>query len=78
MDGESNPEFDKLNQTAAATDDTKAREADYIQMQQLMDQSAAYIWLTHEVNIFATRDWLQPAILQNGDDWQYHDFKVTA
>ena len=31
-----------------------------MQMQKLMDESAAYVWLTHEVNIFATKKWLQP------------------
>ena len=33
--------------------------------------SPAYVWLTHEVNIFASKKWLQPSILPNGDDWQY-------
>jgi peptide/nickel transport system substrate-binding protein len=47
-------------------------------MQQLMDESAAYVWLTHEVNMFATKNWLNPAILPNGDDWQYRHFEEKA
>ena len=47
----------------------------YVQMQKLMDESAAYVWLTHEVNIFATKKWLKPSILPNGDDWQYRYFE---
>ena len=47
-------------------------------MQKLMDESAAYVWLTHEVNIFASKKWLQPSILPNGDDWQYRYFKEKA
>ena len=74
----SSPEFDKLDKEAAATNDTKVRNDDYIQMQKLMDESAAYVWLTHEVNIFVSKDWLKPAILPNGDDWQYQFFNVTG
>ena len=50
----------------------------YVQLQKLMDESAAYVWLTHEVNIFASKKWLQPSVLPNGDDWQYFDFKEKA
>ena len=70
----SSPEFDELEATAAATNDADARAASYVRMQELMDESSAYVWLTHEVNVFATKDWLQPAILANGDDWQYNYF----
>ena len=26
-------------------------------------------------NVFAAKDWLDPAVLPNGDDWQYWLFK---
>ena len=68
-------DFDKLNAEAESTTDEAKRKELYIQLQKLMDESAAYVWLTHEVNIFATKKWLKPAILPNGDDWQYRDFK---
>lgn len=69
-------EFDRLNALAeSATDEAKRAEV-YVEMQKLMDESSAYVWLTHEVNIFATKDWLQPSILPNGDDWQYRYFQT--
>jgi peptide/nickel transport system substrate-binding protein len=73
-----NSEYDKLNAEAEATVDEEARAAAYIKMQQLMDESAAFIWLTHEVNMFASKKWLNPAILPNGDDWQYRHFEEKA
>jgi peptide/nickel transport system substrate-binding protein len=71
----SSPEFDRMNAVANSTADEAVRAQTYVQMQELMDQSSAYIWLTHEVNLFATKDWLAPATLPNGDDWQYSHFK---
>jgi peptide/nickel transport system substrate-binding protein len=73
-----NPEYDRLNTMAESTTDEAARKEAYIQMQKLMDESSAYVWLTHEVNIFATKKWLKPSILPNGDDWQYRYFEERA
>ena len=53
-------DFDKLNVEAELTTDEAKRAELYVQMQKLMDESAAYVWLTHEVNIFASKKWLQP------------------
>jgi peptide/nickel transport system substrate-binding protein len=72
------PEYDKLNAEAESTVDEAARADAYVKMQQLMDESAAFVWLTHEVNIFASKKWLKPAILPNGDDWQYRHFEEKA
>ena len=74
----SSPEFDGLDQAAAATNDEAVRNDDYIKMQKLMDESSAYVWLTHEASVFVTKDWLKPAILANGDDWQYQYFTAEA
>jgi peptide/nickel transport system substrate-binding protein len=70
-------EYDRLNQEAESTVDETARGEIYVRMQQLMEESHAYIWLTHGVNVFATKDWLEPSILPNGDDWQYRHFTTT-
>ncbi len=70
----SSEEFDQMNAVADSTVDEAVRAETYIRMQELMDESSAYIWLTHEVNLFAVKDWLEPAILPNGDDWQYAHF----
>ena len=72
------PDYDKLNVEAESTTDEAKRGELYVQMQKLMDESAAYVWLTHEVNIFATKKWLKPSILPNGDDWQYRYFEEAS
>ena len=35
-------------------------------MQQLLDESASCVWITHGVHDFAHAKWLSPAILPNG------------
>ncbi len=47
-------------------------------MQKLMEESAVFLWLTHEANVFGARRWLEPAILPTGDDWQYWLFWPAA
>jgi len=69
-----NDEFDHLNDEAAQTNDRATREAAYFRMQELMDESAAFIWLTHGVRLFASRKWLVPAMLPNGTNWQLRFF----
>jgi peptide/nickel transport system substrate-binding protein len=71
----SSPEFDRLHEVAAATLDETARAAAFIAMQQLMHESSAFIWLTHDVLAFAARDWLAPALLPNGSEWQLAAFR---
>jgi len=71
----SSPEFDRLDAAARATDDTAARMRDYVRMQQLMDESAAFIWLTNEVNAYGVASWLNPAIQPTGDDLQFPMFR---
>ena len=64
----SDKQYDALFEKAGATDDKDARQQMYVEMQKLMDQSSAFVWLTHERNVFAFRDWVKPALLPNGDD----------
>ena len=71
-----NPEYDSLHQKAASTLDPAERVKALVRMQQLMDESAAFIWLTHDVLTFAARSWLKPALLPNGNDWQLGDFRT--
>jgi peptide/nickel transport system substrate-binding protein len=68
-------EFDKLNDEAARTNDAGARAAAYVRMQQLMDESGAFIWLTHGLRIYANEKWLEPAMLPNGANWQFRFFR---
>ncbi|MGE3877344.1 MAG: ABC transporter substrate-binding protein [Parvibaculaceae bacterium] len=70
-----NEEFDKLHAEANATTDPDKREKMYIRMQQLLDESASCIWITHGVHDFAHAKWLSPSILPNGNNWQFRFFK---
>ena len=69
------PDYARLYDQAAAGDADK-RAALYIEMQRLMDQSDAFVPLTHETNIYLAASGLDPAILPNGDDVQYADFRL--
>jgi peptide/nickel transport system substrate-binding protein len=70
-----NPEFDKLHAEAGSITDPEERAKKYIRMQQLLDESASCIWITHGVHDFAHAKSLVPAILPNGNNWQYRFFK---
>jgi peptide/nickel transport system substrate-binding protein len=64
------PEYDALHEQAASTLDAAERTKAFVRMQQLMDESAAFVWLTHDALVFAAQAWLKPAVLPNGNDWQ--------
>jgi peptide/nickel transport system substrate-binding protein len=68
-------EFKTQYDIGATSLDNNARAAAYIKMQQLMEESNAFVWLTHETRIFAAKSWLNPFLLPNGDDWQYRYFR---
>lgn len=70
-----NPEFDRLHELGAATTDPQKRREIYVEMQKLMDQSAAFIWITHKTYACATRTWLEPGLMPNGVNWQYPHFR---
>ena len=65
-----NAEYDALHEQAASTLEPAARQAAFVRMQQLMDESSAFVWLTHDALVFASQPWLAPAVLPNGNDWQ--------
>jgi peptide/nickel transport system substrate-binding protein len=64
------PEFDQLHKEAASILDKGEREKRYIRMQQLLDESASCIWITHGVHVFGHDKWFKPAFMPNGIDWQ--------
>lgn len=69
------PEFDALHKQGGIETDVKKREQIYIDAQKLMDESAAFWWITHNAYTFAFKDTLVPGILPNGNQWQYAAFK---
>ena len=70
-----NPEFDALQIKAGSIVDPAARAPLYIRMQELLDQSASCLWITHGAKIFVHAPSLEPALLPNGSNWQLRFFK---
>jgi peptide/nickel transport system substrate-binding protein len=68
-------DFDDLCALGGKTTDVKQRGEIYIKAQKLMDESAAFVWITHNVNTFASKSWLKPGVLPNGNNWLYTDFE---
>jgi peptide/nickel transport system substrate-binding protein len=73
-----NPEFDALLDKASAELDPVRRIGQIIQAQKLMDESAAFVWLTYDVSFYGARSWLRPAYLPGGIDWQLSRFTQVA
>ncbi|WP_411036016.1 ABC transporter substrate-binding protein [Shinella sp. BYT-45] len=74
-----NADFDALHEKGSVTVDPAEREKIYIEAQRLLDESAAFIWITHNLNAFASRKWLKPGVLPNGNNWLYAAFtEATA
>jgi peptide/nickel transport system substrate-binding protein len=48
-----------------------------VQLQKLMAASWAFLWLTYDVDLFASKTWLKPAVMPTGSDWQLAQFGLT-
>jgi peptide/nickel transport system substrate-binding protein len=72
------PEYLRLFNEAAAELDPAKRVQLVIDAQRLMDQSAAFVWLTNEVNFLVHRGWLRPAGVPGWVDWQYDSFSAAT
>ncbi|MBM3524368.1 MAG: ABC transporter substrate-binding protein, partial [Alphaproteobacteria bacterium] len=73
----SNAEFDRTYQEAAAELDRARRIERVTRLQQLMDESSAFVWLTNEVNAIVSRSWLKPSAVPGWLDWQYDSFTTV-
>ena len=62
----SSAEFGALHRQAMVETDPAVRDRMYRRMQDLMEESGAYVFLTHEVNAAVYRDTLAPALLPDG------------
>ena len=70
-------DFDRLN-AAAGTELDEAKRADLVvQCQKLMAESGAFVWLTYDVDLFASKAWLKPAVMPTGSDWQLSQFSLV-
>jgi peptide/nickel transport system substrate-binding protein len=66
--------FDKLHEEGLSTMDNAKRTDIYTKMQDLLDQSASCVWITHGRNFFIHADWLNPVLLPYGKNWQFEFF----
>ncbi len=62
----SNPEFDRLHEEAMAETDPARRDEMYKRMQDLMEESGAYRFITHEASPNLYRDDMVPAVRPDG------------
>lgn len=70
------PEFGELHQKAIAELDPAKRQAMYARMQDLMDESGAYLVLTHELTAAIHRDAVRPGLLPDGNV-RFAEFKTA-
>ncbi len=68
------PEYDALAKEAIAEGDPARRSALVIRAQELMDRSAAFVWLTNDTAFAAHRSNVKPAFLPGAIDWQLDRF----
>ena len=71
----SEPKFDALLDKASVELDAAKRAQLIIDAQKLIDESAAYVWLTFDASFQAHRSWLKPALMASGVDWQLGRFQ---
>ena len=70
----SNPEFDKLHEDAKSELDPTKRQAMYVRMQDLMEDSGSYLFLTNGATASVTRDTVKPALSPDGQFQVWADF----
>lgn len=71
------PEYGKLNAAAKIETDIAKRNEMYIKMQDLMEESGSYVFLTHEAVGVGYRDAVAPGLMPNGNP-VFYDFKPVA
>ncbi len=63
----SSPEFDKMHEEGLVETDPAKRDVLYKKMQDLMEESGDYVFLTHEATGVMHRDTVDPALKPNGE-----------
>lgn len=63
----SDPEFEDLYQQGLVETDVAKRSRIYVRMQEIMEDTGAYVWITHEPEVYAHRANLEPAITPDGN-----------
>ena len=68
------PEFDRLYEAGLSETDLAKREEIYLQMQQIMEDTGAYVWINHEPEVYAHRTDIEVVAAPSGE-LNYHRFK---
>lgn len=71
------PEFGELNKKAKIELDNQKRNEMYIRMQDLMEESGAYVFLTHGAVGVGYSEKIEPSLMPNGNPI-FHGFKASA
>ena len=71
----SNKEYDTLHEQALTEADQTKRHAMYVRMQNLMEESGAYVFLTHGVNAVLFRKTVKPALTPDGNNMLLQRFQ---
>jgi peptide/nickel transport system substrate-binding protein len=69
-------EFSALHDRALIETDPAKRAEMYVRMQELMEESGAYVFLTHELNAAIYRDQIEPGLLPDGTV-RFAEFRLT-
>ena len=71
------PEFDKLYKEGLVETDEKKRHQIYIRMQEIMEDTGGYVWITHEPVGMIWRDDLKVSVQPTGWLWYLDNFEWT-
>ncbi|ODT75950.1 MAG: hypothetical protein ABS76_32525 [Pelagibacterium sp. SCN 64-44] len=71
------PEFARIQEESGRNLDRESRVEQIIELQKLMDETSAMVWLTNEVFALGYRDSIEPAFLPDGNNWQFNYFKAV-
>ena len=72
-----NEEYDTLHVAGLSELDPKKRDQLYRRMQDLMEESGAYIFLTHGVNAAIYRDTIKPSLSPDAQRMLFRDFELA-
>jgi peptide/nickel transport system substrate-binding protein len=73
----SHKEYDRLHEQALNETDAARRHQMYVRMQDLMEESGAYVFLTHGVNAVLYRNHLKPALTPDGNRMLLRKFQLA-
>lgn len=71
-----NEEYSRLDEQAVQTVDQNKRQEMYVDMQRIMDEDAAAVWVAWPTYYFATREGIRPSIRPDGDYIAW-DFRIV-